>query len=67
MGPVHDLARVRLNGKDLGVVWCAPWQCDLTAALVSGVNEMEIEVVNRWANRLIGDEDPALAKARTLT
>ncbi len=24
LGTVHDLARVNLNGKDLGVVWCAP-------------------------------------------
>ena len=24
LGTVHNLARVRVNGRDLGVVWCAP-------------------------------------------
>jgi hypothetical protein len=24
LGKVRNLARVRLNGKDLGIVWCAP-------------------------------------------
>ena len=27
LGVVHNLARVRLNGHDLGIVWCAPWRC----------------------------------------
>ena len=30
LGLVHDMARVRLNGKDLGVVWCAPWRVEVT-------------------------------------
>ncbi len=25
LGTVKNLARVRLNGDDLGIVWCAPW------------------------------------------
>ena len=49
------LAQVRLNGKDLGVVWTAPWQVELTGALKAGKNELEIEVTNAWANRLVGD------------
>jgi len=55
LGVVHELARVRLNGKDLGVVWCAPWRVDISSAVKEGTNELEIEVVNLWANRLIGD------------
>jgi len=55
LGEVFALARVRLNGKDLGVVWTAPWQAELTGALQSGANQLEIEVTNPWANRLIGD------------
>ena len=26
LGELHNLARVRLNGQDLGLVWCAPWR-----------------------------------------
>ena len=37
------------------VVWTAPWQAELTGALKAGKNELEIEVTNAWANRLVGD------------
>jgi hypothetical protein len=56
LGKVKNIARVRLNGKDLGVVWTAPWQTDISAAVKQQGNELEIEVVNLWPNRLIGDE-----------
>ena len=55
LGTVAALAQVRLNGKDLGIVWTAPWQAELTGALKPGKNELEIEVTNTWANRLVGD------------
>ena len=56
LGSVKDMARVRLNGCDLGVVWTFPWSMDITNAVKSKGNQLEIEVVNRWPNRLIGDE-----------
>ena len=66
LGVVHDMARARLNGKDLGVVWSAPWRVEVTGAIRTGDNLLEIEVVNRWANRLIGDKQPADANMRTV-
>jgi hypothetical protein len=55
-GAVPGMARVRLNGNDLGVVWCAPWRLDASHAVQPGENQLEIEVANLWPNRLIGDQ-----------
>jgi hypothetical protein len=67
LGTVHSLCRVRLNGRDLGTVWTAPWRVEVSSALKASGNRLEIEVANNWANRLIGDQRPADAKARTLS
>jgi len=56
LGIVKNIARVRLNGRDLGVVWCAPWRVDITTAAKPKANRLEIVVANLWPNRLIGDE-----------
>jgi hypothetical protein len=56
LGEVHSMARVRLNGTDLGVVWCAPWRVDVTNDVREKENRLEIEVANLWPNRLIGDK-----------
>jgi hypothetical protein len=63
LGIVKNIARVRLNGHDLGVVWCDPWRVDVTAALKPKGNALEVQVANLWPNRLIGDEqEPADAE-----
>ena len=56
LGEVNNMARVRINGKNMGVVWTAPYQLNIRDALVSGENQIDIEVANLWPNRLIGDE-----------
>ncbi len=56
LGKVCNMARVKLNGKELGVIWTFPWQVDISDAVKSKGNQLEIEVVNLWPNRLIGDE-----------
>ena len=49
------VAHVYVNGIDCGVVWCAPWEVDVSAALRKGENEIEIRYTNNWYNRLVGD------------
>jgi hypothetical protein len=56
LGRVAVVAEVRLNGRDLGILWKAPFRVDVTEALKPGANTLEIKVVNLWINRMIGDE-----------
>ena len=47
LGSFRHLARVRLNSRDLGVVWCAPFRVAIPKGLLkpSG-NKLEIEITN---------------------
>lgn len=67
LGKVGDLgiARVILNGQDLGVAWRPPFRVDITEAARAGENSLEVEVVNSWRNRLF--RDARLPEAERLT
>lgn len=56
LGRVEVMARVKWNGRDLGILWRPPYAVELTGAAKTGENELEICLVNLWPNRLIGDE-----------
>ena len=56
LGTVNVAASVKLNGRDLGICWKKPYRLPPGAALHAGTNHLEIEVVNLWVNRMIGDE-----------
>ncbi|MEH6307166.1 glycosyl hydrolase [Olivibacter sp. CPCC 100613] len=57
LGEVYNLACVRVNGQELGILWTAPWRIELPGKyLKKKDNFLEIEVINLWPNRLIGDE-----------
>jgi len=56
LGDIKIVAEVKLNGKDLGVLWMPPFKVDITDALKKGKNKLEIAITNQWSNKLIGDE-----------
>jgi len=55
LGRVYVIANVKLNGKDLGILWKSPYMLEITDAVAAGENTLEISVANLWTNRLIGD------------
>lgn len=65
LGRVREMAEVKVNGKSCGIVWCPPWRVDISNAVKAGENKLEIEVVNFWPNRIIGDA--SLPAERRLT
>ncbi len=55
LGKVQHVAEVRLNGKNLGTLWTAPWHVDITNVMRASGNTLEIDVINLWVNRVVGD------------
>ncbi|MCP5528705.1 MAG: hypothetical protein H7A47_18090, partial [Verrucomicrobiales bacterium] len=67
LGDLWAVARVRLNGRDLGVLWQPPYEADATDSLRPRGNCLEIQIANTWANRLVGDAALPAAERRTRT
>lgn len=65
LGEVNDIAVVRVNGQELATLWLPPYRLDITAAMKPGTNTLEVDVVNTWNNRLIGDVSLPLEKRIT--
>ena len=55
LGKVGVIARVKLNGKEIGGLWTAPWKLNISGHLKNGDNSLEIEVANLWVNQLVKD------------
>jgi hypothetical protein len=56
LGQVSVIAKVELNGKDLGILWKPPFRVNAAGVIHPGKNHLKIQVVNLWINRMIGDE-----------
>ena len=65
LGQLRNVADVTLNGRHLGILWKPPFEVDVTGVIRSGRNQLQIELTNTWANRLVGDA--RLPKAQRVT
>jgi hypothetical protein len=52
LGRVAESARVRLNGRDAGILWVPPFSTKVGSLLRQGENLLEVEVTNTAANRI---------------
>lgn len=57
LGQVENIATVYVNGQHCGTLWMPPYETDITSALKKGKNILTIEVVNTWANALLGNDN----------
>jgi hypothetical protein len=68
LGRVREFAQVTLNGKTLPeILWKPPFTLEVTPALKSGWNTIEIKVTNLWPNRIIGDQQSDAKEKFTFT
>ncbi len=67
LGNVGVMARVKLNGTEVGTTWIAPYRLNISGILQQGTNELEIEVANLWRNRMIKDKTLPIEERYTWT
>ncbi|MFT3933637.1 MAG: glycosyl hydrolase [Chitinophagaceae bacterium] len=65
LSSVTAMAKVFINGQYAGGLWTAPYKLNISKFMRQGNNEIKIEVVNTWVNRLIGDSKLPVDKRPT--
>lgn len=67
LGDVRELAEIFVNGHSTDILWQPPYQTEITSFVKPGKNELMIEVINLWINRLAGDKNLPDGKKFTST
>lgn len=52
---IQEMARVYINGNDCGIIWTPPYTAKITPYLNTGTNNITVQVINVWNNRIMGD------------
>jgi hypothetical protein len=69
LGKVGVMAKVKINGKYAGGAWTYPYRVNISNQVKTGENSVEIEVVNTWNNRFVGEsmlpEEQRVVKPRS--
>ena len=54
LGKVMDVAKVKINGKEIATLLIPSYSIDITQCIKEGINEIEVSVVGTLQNRMIG-------------
>ncbi|MCC6264691.1 MAG: hypothetical protein IT169_14025 [Bryobacterales bacterium] len=67
LGRLWTIGDAWLNGQPLGISWTQPFTLNASTALREGENDLVVEIVNTWHNRLVGDAKLPPAERSTRT
>ena len=67
LGEVANIAELWLNGEKIDVKWAPPFVFDVSKAIKTGKNTLEVKVTNTWRNQLIMDKSRTKANKKTWT
>jgi hypothetical protein len=59
LGKVGNIAEVRINGKEAGIVWMRGQKPEVTGLLKEGKNHLSIQVTNTLINRIAAMKEPS--------
>ena len=55
LGEVKEVAELKINDEELGILWKKPFRIEITDFVVPGKNTIKLAVANLWNNRIVGD------------